>query len=863
MRIITKLFVLITLTIFTQGLKAQPWMENVKSENPTFQEIQKSFYDHWKDKTIEKGKGYKQFKRWEYYWEQRILPDGTFPSPSVTWDAWQDYLTTHTETANKMMSSANWTFKGPSTTPGGYNGLGRINCMAFHPTNANTFWVGTPAGGLWKTTNGGSTWITNTDNLPVLGISDIAIDPTNANIMYIATGDGDMGSLSGMTGSPDGDTKSIGVLKSTNGGTTWNTTGLNWSLTSAKLIRRLIINPNNPQILIAAASDGIWRTTNGGANWTQLQAGTYFMDLEFKPTDPTIVYAASAGNAQIFRSTNSGASWSQVTSFSGIYRINLAVSAIWTDLVDALCVNLQSGLAGLWFSSNSGASFTQYFNANCTNNLLHNSYNASGCGGQGHYDLAYAINPNNSDDIWLGGVNTWNSTNGGSNWSLKTIWTSGFPTTAAVVHADKHFIAFHPLVSGTMFECNDGGLYKTTNGGTSWTDLSNGLQISQIYRIGVSQTVTNNIICGLQDNGSREIYNNAWYEQTGGDGMECIIDYSNASTEYASYANGVIYRTYNFWSTNATISANIPGGQPAGAWVTPFVIHPTNPNILFAGYNKLYKTTNQGNSWTAISPVLTSDLLRSVAVAPSNPNTIFVATFDTLFLTTNGGSNWSYVSFGIPNAKITYITFDPTNSQRVYITLSGYSAGNKVFMSPDGGVNWYNYSGTLPNVPVNCITYQKGTNEGLYIGTDVGVFYTDATMTDWIAYQTGLPNVVVTELEISYNNNKLWAATFGRGLWNSDLYSVVGIEEQNLSSEINIYPNPTNGLVNISFSEAASNVDIEVYDLLGKQVHHQNMGNITKGSIQTINLNGFADGIYNMRIATSKTTSNHKLLLNR
>lgn len=719
-------------------------------------------------------------------------------------------------------SNANWTFKGPSTTPGGYNGLGRINCMAFHPTNPNIFWIGTPAGGLWKTITGGASWTTNTDNLPVLGISDIAVNPTNASIMYVATGDGEAPfSLTSIGAFNAGDTKSIGILKSIDGGNTWNTTGLNWNVTAEKLIRRLIINPSNPQILIAATSDGIWRTTDSGANWTPVQLG-YFMDLEYKPGDPTIVYATTYnnnGNAQIYRSINSGATWSLITTLPNVTRINLAVSANSPTLVDALCAKTDQGLAGLWYSNDSGTSFSQYFVGTNSNNLLNWSYNASGAGGQGNYDLAYDINPNNVNDIWLGGVNTWNSTDGGSNWFIKTMWspsTSSNPNNVPVVHADKHFIAFHPLVPGTMFECNDGGLYKTSNGGTSWTDLSNGLQISQIYRIGASQTVSNNIICGLQDNGSREIYNNNWHEQTGGDGMECIIDYSNANTEYASYSNGVIYRTYDFWANKTTISANIPGGQPTGAWITPFVIHPSNPNILFAGYDKLYKSTNQGNSWVAISPVLDVNLLRSIAVSPSNTNTIYAASQESLYKTINGGSNWTSISLGISNVKNSYITVDPTNSQKVYLTLSGYSSGNKVFMSPDGGVSWINYSGTLPNVPVNCIVYQNGSNEGLYIGTDLGVFYTDGTMSDWVSYQTGLPNVIVTELEISYNNNKLWAATFGRGLWNTDLYVPLSVSDQEIYNQIVISPNPNNGLFNI-YVPLGNTYSLIVYDIQGKK----------------------------------------------
>jgi photosystem II stability/assembly factor-like uncharacterized protein len=872
MKYFYKLTPLLILVFAFQVLNGQPWIENVKSEKPTFHEIQNAFYDYWKDKTIEKGKGYKPFKRWEWYWEPRILPNGEFPSPSVTWDAWQDYIKTHPEATNKIASDANWSFIGPSTTPGGYNGLGRINCIAFHPTIANTFWVGTPAGGLWKTTNGGSTWTTNTDNLPVLGVSDIAVDYTDPNIIYIATGDGDRGSLSGMTGGLSGDTKSIGILKSTDGGNTWNTTGMNWSVTSAKLIRRLVMNPIYPTELLAATSDGIYRTLDGGTTWTQVQAG-YFMDVEFKPNNSDTAYAATYayGNAKIYRSTNFGTSWTTVATLPNVLRINLAVTPDWPELVDALCANTSGGLAGLWYSNNSGADFSQYFTSNNSNNLLNSSYNASGAGGQGHYDLAYAINPINSGDIWLGGVNTWNSTNGGSNWNLKTIWSGGQPTSAAIVHADKHFIAFHPLVSGTMFECNDGGLYKTTNGGSSWTDLSNGLQISQMYRLGVSQTIANNVICGVQDNGTRELYNNTWYQPSaiGGDGMECLMDYSNSNIEYATYAYGRLTRTYDFWATTTVISDNIPGmtnfvntyGQESGGWVTPFVIHPTNPQTLYAGYHNVWKTTDRGDSWSQISNfgIGLATNLRSIAVAPSNPSTIFAATYDTLYLTTNGGTNWNYVPLGIPNAKISYIAFDPNNSQNVYITLSGYSAGNKVYMSPDAGNNWYNYSGTLPNVPVNCIVYQTGTNEGLYVGTDVGVFYTDGSMSDWIPYDNGLPNVVVTELEISYNDGKLWAATFGRGLWNSDLNTLaVGIEEENTSNEVLIFPNPNNGQFTIQVYED-SKYDVSVTNVLGETILTEN--EITTVQ-KTIDLSIESSGLYIVRIKLSDKIILKKVIIN-
>lgn len=879
MRTRIQCIVLLTLLVTSQELLAQPWMAKVQSENPTFQEIRGAFNDYWRGKRIAKGQGYKQFRRWEWYWESRILPNGHFPRPSATWDAYIDYRSTHRDLVSKraetIMSSANWTSKGPSTSPGKIEGLGRINCLAFHPTEANTFWIGAPAGGLWKTTDGGTTWSTRTDTLPVLGVSDIAIDPTNADIIYIATGDGDMGSLNGMIAGADGDTKSIGVLKSTNGGATWNTTGLNWNVAAAKLMRRLLIDPTNPNVLLAAASDGMWRTTDGGATWENVQSG-WFMDVEFKPGDASVVYASTFRESEIYRSTDNGVTWASVATLPGVVRVDLAVSAASPDLVDALCVNSSLGLGGLWTSKNSGASFTQYLVGTETNNMLNVRGDASGVGGQGHYDLAHAINPDNEKDIWIGGVNVWSSRNGGSDWKLTSVWADsasalsaagvGHPDTTPVVHADCHWLAFHPLQRGTLFACNDGGIYKTTDAGASWTDLTNGLEISQMYRIGVAQTIADNVVCGLQDNGTKELEDNAWGGLTGGDGMECLIDYSNDRILYSSVQNGVIYRIDKANESAVEISQNIPGGQelgnsPQGEWVTPFVIHPTNPTVLFAGYDKVYKTTDRGNSWSAISPVVTSKLLRYIAVAPSDPNTIYVATHDTIARTTDGGETWSYVSEWDPeaNRSVSYIAVDPTNPQRLFVTLSGYVAGKKVFMSADGGATWANYSGTLPNVPANCIVYQKGSNEGLYIGTDVGVFYRDGTMSDWVPYQDGLPVVVVTELEISYFNNRLWAATFGRGLWSADLYSsTVGVESQNIDDDVYVFPNPNTGLFTVQVPEGVL-YDIVVFNVLGEPVYEERDVNTSQ---RTIELRDATSGLYLVRLSIANTTITKNVVVN-
>ncbi len=861
MKIITK-SILLPVFLFAAVLcNGQTWMKNVKKENPTFYDIQKAFYDSNKDKKeIKKKKAledgdYEKFKRWEWYWGQRVGKSGEFPASDILWKEFKKYNDAH---SNKSMqavtSNANWTFKGATTSTGGYAGIGRINCIAFHPTIAQTFWVGCPAGGLWKTTDGGTTWSTNTDNNPVLGVSDIAINPSNPSIMYIATGDGDGG----------GDTKSVGVLKSIDGGASWNTTGLNWTLSSQKVIRRLIINPTNPLILLAAASDGIWRTANGGTTWTKQKTG-WFIDMEFKPADPNFVYASTYdynSNAQIFTSTDAGISWTQVTSFTGYDRVSIAVSANNAATVNAVCSNSSDeGLGGLWSSTDSGASFTQYYTGTCSNNLLNSSFDASACGGQGWYDLAYAVNPADANEIWLGGVNTWRSTDGGANWNLNDIWTGSQTTTVPEVHADKHFIAYNPL-NNNVYECNDGGLYVTSNAGTTWTDITNGMAISEIYRISTSATIADIVICGLQDNGSKELYAGSWYDVTGGDGMECIIDYTNVNIQYATYVKGQISKTTDSWSSSNIIVNN--GGTAGtvdedGAWVTPYIINPMSPNILLVGKSQVYQTLDTGATWAQLGTIngITGNIL-SMAYAPSNTNTIYAASSTELFQTTDGGTTWNLIRTSTD--AITYIAVDPANPQKIFVTNSGYTGGSKVWTSPDGGATWTNISGTLPNVPANCIVYQNGSNAGLYIGTDLGVYYRDGSMTDWITYNTGLPNVVVSELEISYINNKLWAGTFGRGLWNSDLYSSVttGIANSNVSPDFTVYPNPSNGKFILQNSSASTSkpVDISIYNALGKRVWEEKQSTAAQ---RTIDLSHETAGVYFVHFTTDNKTTVKKI----
>lgn len=745
---------LITTYLCSASLQAQKWQEMMHDPSANFYQTQAEFNQYWSTHTIEKGKGYKPFRRWEYYMEPRVYPKGDITLPSRAYEEFLQYQQSNPQLFQNPLSST-WTPLGPSGAPTG-GGAGRINFVRFHPTTSTTLFAGAPDGGLWKSTNSGTSWATTTDQLAVIGCTDIAIDPTNTQIMYLATGDGDAG-----------DSYSIGILKSTDGGATWNTTGLNWAVSLGRTISRLLMDPTNSSILLAATSNGIYRTTDAGVSWTQVRTGSY-KDMEFKPGDNNTIYAA--GNT-FWKSTNNGVAWTQVTSgvpaATGVDRIAIAVTPANTAYVYLLVANnTNSGLVGVYRSTDSGTNFTQ--RTGTSPNLLGWSNTGSDSGGQGWYDLAIAVSPTNADYVIVGGVNIWRSTNGGTNWSIHAHWTgSGAP----YVHADIHDLIFLPGSGTTYFTGCDGGVFRTTNSGTAWGDISSNLQIAQQYRVGLSTSNANLLLTGHQDNGTNR-YNGTWAQVYGGDGMACFIDRTNNNTMYASYVNGDYKRSVNGGGSWTNIITGLTGNA---AWVAPWQQDPSVTNTLYAGYTNMFRSTNQGTSWTQIGTLSASNTNTVVEfdVAPSNNQVIYVVKYNAVYKTTNGGTNWTDITGTLPvgSVSLTWVEVCPTDANKAWVACSGYQSGMKIYQTTNGGTSWTAYSTGLPNLPANCIVYQNGTSDGLYVGMDVGVYYRDNTMTGWVPYFTGLPNVSIRDLEIYYATGKLRAATFGRSTWEVDLYS--------------------------------------------------------------------------------------------
>lgn len=765
-KLLVVLSLLVILVLKTQVITAQStapadtasypyWIEMMQNPNANFFATQSAFYKYWENRPITKGCGYKPFKRWEYMMQSRVDQYGNKPAPDKIYNEYVAYQSRKSTDAY----SGNWQSQGPFILPAdkGYEGLGRINAIAFHPTDPNIIYIGAPAGGLWKTTVGGNEWTTTTDVLPTLGVSSIVIHPSNPDIIYIGTGDRDASDAPGM-----------GVMKSTDGGNTWliSNTGM-----GNVIVGDMLIDSSNPLILIAATSAGIFKSINGGASWLQKKAGN-FKDIAFKPFNTSVVYGTSSGN--FYKSTDNGETWQQISNgLEGNPRAVIAVTPANPEVVYLMASKSDNGFLGIYKSTNEGNSFTRKSNSP---NIFDWSCDGSGSGGQAWYDMALAVDQNNADIIYAGGVDIWKSTNGGTSWQINAHWYGGCGKPA--VHADQHIFTVNPL-NGKIYAGNDGGIYWTDNGGSNWHEISSGLAISQAYKIGQSAQIDDLVVNGYQDNGSSILENGTWYAIGGGDGMECAIDYTNSNYRYTTVYYGTIDRVYGQNGQGAIAGKDINGITEEGDWVTPFIIDENDPNTMFIGYKNVWrsrniKASNTGQvSWTKISS-LTLGNLKVIEQSPVNTDILLVANDGSIYYSTNAQSAnpiWKAMQ-GLPGSgKITDIECDPENEQGIFITR-----GIKVYKTSDLGQNWLDISGSLPQININTIVYRKNSREGLYIGTDAGVYYKDASLNDWIQFSQGLPaSSKITELEIFYDNSnpandRIKAGTFGRGLWKSDMY---------------------------------------------------------------------------------------------
>lgn len=762
-----------------------------------------------------------KYQRWKWWWRDRVNPDGSFPELRNQW--LESLKKTASQAADRNNQPA-WQHEGPVHNPeqDPYWGMGRVKNIAFHPTDPNTMWVGSADGGIWKTTDYGQNWVSLGENLPYMPVSIILVNPQNPDILYISLGD--KGGWWNWN---------MGVYKTTDGGQTWSPTGLDWQLASNNVIYNMVMSPANPDIIFAASNRGVLRTQDGGATWQTLRTGEY-SDLELKTGDPNTIYASHYdywGTSQVDKSTDGGETWNQITQFTDSQNdIRLAVSPLKPEW---LAVHFSNGHR-LFLSKDGGQTYTE--------NVAPDDDSA-----------IFAFSPTDTNTIYLCGVVVHKSSDQGATWDAVTHWYND--GIHPEVHADAHDLVYTPHSQNELWYCNDGGVYRFDESVNTWIDFTDGLPITQFYRIDISQTGSVNdtkIMAGSQDNGGWLRTNaTGWKHTNGGDAMCQIIDPKVSSIQYTEYYGGNnIYRSMDNFLSSVDITENLPD-DPSGDWVTPFILNPQNNKTFLVAFHDVYRSFDRGNSFHKISENLTGSVdnkIRDIVMSPSDTNVIAVAArANRVYTTTNGGQNWVAHVVSTSSEEITRLAIHPGNPQRMWASKSGYAAGKKIFSTINGGTTWQNRSGNLPNVPANCIIYDSLTNY-LIVGTDIGVYYSDADNIDWKPYGTGMPNVYVLDLKIRNITRKLYAGTHGRGVYSIDLEQLVNTHNPvSTTLSATLYPNPAH--TQLFFKTDSRDVfdgKIELFNTTGSLVLSKTIPGLTLQD-QVLDIASLPGGVYFLR----------------
>ncbi|MFM9994436.1 MAG: WD40/YVTN/BNR-like repeat-containing protein [Phycisphaerales bacterium] len=710
-------------------------------------------------------------------YEMRLSAGGIIPHDGLmNARAHRDVMLAHFGPAGAPDAGA-WNWIGPG------NVGGRLRGILIHPTNPNTTWIGAASGGVWKTTDGGTSWLPLDDFLPSLAANCLVADPNDPNVIYCGTGEGFFETIEGTSNTAA--VRGAGILKSTDGGTTWaqlpSTAGSpNWYF-----VNRLAFQSGSNQVMVAATTTGLWRTTTAGGSWTQAYSG-YMYDVRYHPTDPLKAVAGGHDIAPRY-SLDGGVTWLGSTGFATLpHRAEVMYAPSDPNTVYA-SVAIGNTLR-LWRSTNGGQSYTVQ-----TSN--------SGIASLNPYTCALWVDPVNINHILMGGQQMFRSTNAGVT----------FTQTFTGLHADHHTIAQHPGYNGTtnktLYFGTDGGIYRTTDSaGTAVTKVSGGLGITQFYGAAVHDA-SGVVVAGAQDNGSNRYTGNpqSWNVNVlGGDGTYAASDPTDPNVFYASFQRLAIQRSTN---AGSTFSTSVNGGlTDAGSlncnFIAYFMLDPNNPNRMLAAGRRIWRSNNIKTgappTWSIIRPSIEAPepppLPRdpppdhyvqnspfnssAIVVAQGNPDIIWVGYNNGQVARTTDGTaanpSWTVVDqngVGLPDRWISRIVLDPANPQRGYVSIMGYETNN-VWRTTDNGASWTDISGSgvtgLPDVPVQSLALHPTQPGRLFAGTDLGLFETTNDGQTWAPIVPGVGTASVDEL-VWRNGTTLMAVTHGRGVYFGDV----------------------------------------------------------------------------------------------
>ncbi len=696
----------------------------------------------------------------EYRLQSLRSEDGTIPH-NADLTAKQQMAALQLEGISGGLDSTRWTDLGPG------NIGGRIRAIAIHPTTPATMFVGSVAGGIWRSNNAGASWAPVDDLMTNLSITTIAFTPGNPTVMYASTGEGFR----------NGDAvRGAGVFKSTDGGVSWaqipstNTSDFYY-------VTRLSISPDASTILISTRT-GIYRSTNAGVSWTRVHgsASAFCLDVKFHPTSSNVAicHIGDASQSTVAYTTNGGASWTNAsgiaTSGSTTTRIELAWHKGWTGAGNGCCYALKDSSSTLYRSVDGGANWTQVSTATIL-------------GSQGWYDDCLWVDPsdtdaNTADDVLMaGGIDQWRSTNGGSTWTKVSQWSS-WPNSA---HADQHVILEHPQFNGTtnrtVYFGNDGGIWRTDNvyavaNTSGWVNLNNSLRITQFY--GGSRNATAGILIGgTQDNGTlrrtEASGQNGWTTMFGGDGGFCASNANTSTYHYGEYVYLQIHRSTNSGSSSSYIYSGIGDAGSAANFIAPFILDPNVQTTMLGGGLSLWRSTNATAgtpTWASIKASVGSNI-SAITVQEGNSDVIWVGHNNgDVYRTTNGTNaapTWTKMDdnpAALPGRKVMRVTLDPANANRVFVCFAGYNTDN-LWESTNGGATWASKPG-MPAAPVRDVEIHPARGTYLYAGSEVGLLVSENGGTSWSSSAT--PAYASID-ELMWSGGELYMITHARGMF--------------------------------------------------------------------------------------------------
>ncbi|HYE96012.1 MAG TPA: T9SS type A sorting domain-containing protein [Rubricoccaceae bacterium] len=758
----------------------------------------------------------------DWFWQQRA-----YPFDEINYAAYREAraqaLALRAEASAR--GALPWEFAGPT------NIGGRVTDIAAHPASPSTYFVATATGGVFKTLDNGATFAPVGEDYLSLSIGALAIDPQTPQRLYVGTGESNGGGGSLTYGGS-------GVFRSPDGGLQWVSLGLEETST----IGRIVVHPTDPNTIWVAAAGklfstdehrGIYRTTDGGATWDRtlfVNDSTGAVDVAINPQDPSVVYAATwerirrphhrhfgGDGSGLWRSTDGGVTWTELTnglpSGFDVGRIGVAVSASSPNVVYAIYADQSGDFLGVYRSANGGDTWAR------TNDGSLSSMYAT----FGWWFGNVRVDPTNPDVAYVLGLDVYKTTNGGASWS----YASGS------MHVDQHALWIDPTNPSRLLAGNDGGVYHSSNAGASWAKPPGGFPVTQFYTSEIDATQPQRLYGGTQDNGTNRTLTgnlNDWHSIYGGDGFVVRVDPTNNQFVYAESQYGGFGRSTN---GGASFIPGRPGTSGRANWMTPYELSPQNPATLILGTDRVFRSTNRGASWTAISPDLTEGpgpgnlvfgTITTLAFAPSDDQTIYAGTDDGhVWVTRNGGGAWQEITAGLPDRWITKVAVHPANPEIAYVTLSGYRQADylpHVFRTDNAGATWTDRSSNLPEAPVNDLVIDPVSSDRLFVGSDVGVFYSDDAGLTWAALGTDLPMVPVMDLTL--HARQLVAGTYGRSMYRYDLStlpSTAGPEAMPEAFQVTASPNPARGAVQVRFSlDTPGRVRAAVYDLAGRRV---------------------------------------------